>query len=319
MFETTAAADIGSAFLRIALRSGVFSDEARAALDPSNPTRVLAFGGAARRLLNASEAHPVGECVSDIELTGMMLRRLVLDSSKRHTLFGMNLVIALPPRVRSVERDAAFAAGRAAGFRRITAVEAGLAGAIGAGLDIGGDTAHMTADIGRCGVRMLTFANGGALAAYRTSFGSTAFDRSIAAWLAENKGVAVGMRAAEKLKMCYGGESAGSAGSKLDSGRSQRLSVTDAELEEAMRPAMNRLITAFSSAMNELPPEAAADLIDNGVTLIGGGAKLHGLPKTLSDALGVPVRMAEDPENAVANGMRKAMRGEAELLNLMAG
>lgn len=313
MFEMTVAADIGSAFTRIAVGERTVADESRAALDPSDPRRVLAFGSAAGRLLNASEAYPVRDGISDIDLTALMLKRLALDAAKRHTLFGMSLAVALPACVRGTERDAAFAVGRAAGFRRIAAVEGLLAGAVGAGLDIGGETASMIVDIGRSSVGIMTIANGGAVASSRAGFGSAAFDRSIIAWLAENKGVLIGARTAERLKKHSGEACVRVGGNDLSSGRSQRTEITGEELSLAMLPAMQRLITAIASAMNELPPEAAADLLDNGITLIGGGAKLHGLNSALSDALGVPVRTAEDPANAIINGMRLVMRGETEL------
>lgn len=308
MFETLVAADIGSAFIRIAAGGRFISDESRAALDPMDRRRVLAVGEAAGRLLNASEAYPVGECISDIELTALILRRLALNALGRRSLFGMSLMIALPAGSKQIERDAAFAVSRAAGFRRTAAVEGGLAGAVGAGLDIFSHAASMTVDIGRSGVRMLTFANGGAIASCRAGFGSAAFSRSIAAWLAEEKGIAVGERAAERLKLSYGEGNTHAEGSGLSSGRSQRIPVSRGELEEAMRPAFRRLVTAVSSAINELPPEAAADLLDTGITLTGGGAKLYGLPEALEDALGVPVRAAKDPENAVIRGMRALMR-----------
>ncbi|MBO4562280.1 MAG: rod shape-determining protein, partial [Clostridia bacterium] len=205
MFETILAADLGSSQTRLATKNEILTEESRAALDPEDTCRVLEVGDRARRLLNTAEAFPVRNgAIADAALAAVMLRRFALKLIKRRPLFGASLTIAAPLAAKPIERAAALETGRGAGFRRVRIVDSLLAGAEGAGLDITGHGARMLADIGRDSVKTAVFASGGIIAESFARFGSSAADRGIRTFLAEEHRLLVGARTAERLKKSLG-------------------------------------------------------------------------------------------------------------------
>jgi rod shape-determining protein MreB len=310
MFGNIIAADIGSAFTRLAAAKGLSQNETRAALDPGNSRRVLAFGEDAGRVLNASEAYPVRGGVSDIPLTALMLRRFSLGLTKRRTLFGMSLLAALPSCAVSKDREAILEVGREAGFRRVGTADCLLAGAAGAGLDLNRPTAQMIVDIGRETVKTLVFVRGGIIAESVERFGSAAYDRRITAYFAEEQGVLLTSAAAERLKMSLDKPVLRVSGRDASSGLPAAREIASSIIRREAAPAAQRLATALASAINALPPEPAGDLLENGVTLIGGGAKRFGLAEELEEALCVPVSVAQNPESAVILGLSQYIRRE---------
>ena len=310
MFETVIAADIGSAYTKLATAKKISRNETRAALDPKDTRRVLAFGEAAKQVLNAAEVFPVRGGISDIGLTALMLRRFALDLLGRRSLFGMSLLIALPAGRKRIDIDGAQEAGREAGFRRVGIVDSLLAGAVGAGVDIGARTASMVVDIGRESLDTLVCANGGIIRETSSPFGSSIVDKRILAYFAEEEGVLLSSRTAEKLKKSLGSPMLRIGGRDSYSGTSCFREIRPSVLKEAVSPAIGIMITEIASVIDSIPPEPAADLIENGITLIGGGALQSGLRESMEQSLGVPVRVAGNAESAVIFGMQLALRRE---------
>ena len=310
MLNNIIAADIGSAFTKLATAKSRSQNETRAALDPGDSRRVLAFGEDAGRVLNASEAYPVRGGVSDIPLTALMLRRFSLGLTKRRALFGMSLLAAIPSCAKSVDRDALLEVGREAGFKKVGLADSLLAGAVGAELDINKPTAQMIVDIGRDTVKTLVFVRGGIIAESVERFGSAAYDRRITAYFAEEQGILLTSAAAERLKMSLDKPVLRVSGRDASSGLPAAREIASSIIRREAAPAAQRLATALASFINALPPEPAGDLLENGVTLIGGGAKRYGLAEELSDALSVPVSVPQSPESAVILGLSKYLRRE---------
>jgi rod shape-determining protein MreB len=313
MFEFTVAADVGSGHTRLAARSGIRTEETRAALDPVNGNRVLAFGTKAGKLLNVNSVFPVRGGISDVRLTALMLRRFTLDMLKRRSLFGVSLRIAVPFSCSPLEHEAALDAGREAGFTAVRVFDSMIAGAHGAGVDIDDTRASMTVDIGRERMNMLIAASGGAVLERTAEFGSSVFDRHIQAYFAMEQNMLLSFRAAESIKMSLDKPVVRVHGRDSLTGQPLMRAVSPHELREALRPTAALLAGEIVRTIEKAPPEAAADLLDNGITLIGGGAEQYGLSKTLEEMIGVSVRTAQNAENAVILGMQQTIFGSPGL------
>ena len=313
MFEFTVAADVGSGFTRLATRSGIRTEETRAALDPMNGNRVLAVGTKAGRLLNVNSVFPVRGGISDVRLTALMLRRFTLDMLKRRSLFGVSLRLAAPFSFNPMEIGAALDVGREAGFTAVRVFDSMLAGARGAGVDIDDQRACMIADIGRERMNMLIAASGGAIFERISAFGSSVFDRHIQAYFAMEQNLLLSLRAAESIKMNLDKPIVRVHGRDSLTGQPLMRAVSPPRLREALRPTAALLAGEMARTIEQAPPEAAADLVDRGVTLIGGGALQYGLAREIGEMLGIPVKAAPNPDNAVILGMQQGIMGRPDL------
>ncbi len=308
MFDLTIAADVGSANTRVAVRSAISTNATRAAIDPANSSRVLAVGEAGRALLGTAEAYPVRGGVADITLAALMLRRFALDLTGRRTLFGMSALLAVPFSSGEIRKNALVETGREAGFKRVLLMDSMLAGALGVGIDIGADRASMLVDIGRDTLTAAVFANGGIVSEAVFDTGSAIVDKHIRAYFAEEHHLLISARTAERLKQNLDKPvlkvSCRDSATGLPSSREIRPSA----LRETAMFSIGMMAASIAAAADRLPPDCAADLVDGGITLIGGGAEQYMLPESLEALLGIPVRAAKNAGSAVILGMQQFLR-----------
>ena len=321
MFKTVMGIDPGSRNTGLALKTGCFFERTR--LSPgaacgmgasrSNAACIVKTGGAADRLdpVKAGEVFELdpiknGECASP-RLFGAFLLELVQKyGGRRAGPRRTELFLALPgvmplQRVRVFEKAACLA-----GFSGFRVLERALMGALGAGVDIGSERVSVLVDIGAQSVTCAAVGFGGVLFECRERFGSELADRAIRGYFASEHRVMIGARVAELIK-----RNLDRTGFAVD-GRSTldglpRAVNADAEPVRAAALDGSKCIARFAADMMRLlPPEACADILDTGVTLIGGGAKMHGLTELFEAELGgVRVHAAENAETAVAEGMRR--------------
>ena len=313
MFENTIAADVGSANTRLATAARSLTEETRAALDPEDRRCVLAVGSASRRLLNAQAAYPVRGDVADITLTAIVLRRLALSLTKRKTLAGMSICLAVKPDGDPIKRQALSEAAREAGFRRVRFARALLLGAEGAGVDVNANRASLVVDRGREKTCVLVCANGGAVAERTFGIGSHAVDKRIMAWFAEEHGALISSRTAEELKKRLASPVLRVSVRSSQTGVPVFREVSSAALTEAAAPVIRRMAAEIVFLIESLPPECAADLMDSGAVLIGGGAKQAGLAESLEKLLGISVHPAPNADSAVITGLQSFMRKSSGL------
>ena len=304
LFDMTLAADLGSCSTRIASERGVSVNETVAALDPDNSSRVLAVGDNARKILGVTKAYPVRGGIANVSLASLLLRRLALEHLGRRSLMGVSLIMATPSGAPDTLRRAALETGDEAGFKRTRLVDSILAGACGAGLDISSYRAQMIVDIGRETLSAAVFANGGVIGRSFSRCGSVTVDRHLTAWFAREHGLLITSRTAERLKKGLD-RPAARVSCRDSSGMVTVRQVRCAELREAAEFSIGLMCGNILSVINSVPPDAAADLCDTGVTLMGGGALQYGLADSLQRRLSIPVRVAEGPETACVMGMKQ--------------
>ena len=305
MFETIAAADLGSQNTRVRAGAKAAFEPTRAALDPQRPSRIIAVGSETEGLLNAAFVHPVRGAVAEPEQAAILLRRVTLRLINRKSLVGVSVAAAAPKAQGPLALSALVSACRSAGFRSVALYDSSACGALGAGLDIDSPRASFVADIGRETLTTAAVANGGVIRGTASRLGSCRFDSGIRSWFACEQGMLLSARMAEAVKKSLGSPVLRVSGREASGGLTRVRELGSAALWEALSPHVRELANEIAAAIDALPPDAAADLLETGVTLIGGGALMHGLPERLTELLGIPVSRAAEPETAVIRGLSK--------------
>lgn len=309
MFETLVYADMGSAYTKLFARGSCSIDESRIALDPDNDSCVLAVGSKCRSLLNAVPVFPVrGGAVANSMLASIMLRRMTLELLKRKTLLGVSVRLLLPDSMGVMQKQAACAAAKEAGFLRVSIEDTLLAGARGAGLDIDRAEAVMTADLGRDKLAAAVQANGGTVSQSFHRIGSRDFERTLQAYFAEEHGMLIGSLTAETLKKSLHVPNVPVCGRSAATGEPKVMLVRSSELRAALSRVYTAIADELTEALNAAPPEAAADICERGVLLIGGGARQYTLCEELGQRLRLSVSAADNADTAAVYGASEARK-----------
>jgi len=247
--------------------------------------------------------------ISDFEITEAMLSYFIRKVNGRARLIGPRVVIAVPSGITAVEKQAVEQSAQRAGARIVYLVEEPVAAAIGAGLPFAEPTASMIVDIGggTTEVAIMSLADIAVCESVRVA--GDDMDEAIMAHMKKNYNLMIGEQTAERIKIEIGsaapvGEetSMEARGRDMISGLPRKTVVTSEEIREALQEPVNSIVEAVTRTLERAEPELSADLVDNGITLAGGGALLRGLDIVLQNATGMEVRVADDPLKCVAEG-----------------
>ena len=238
-----------------------------------------------------------------------MLKYFIQKVNGRSKVFGPRVVIAIPSGITPVEKRAVLESAERAGARRVYLVEEPMAAGIGAGLPIVEPTASMIVDIGggTTEVAIMSLADIAVCESVRVA--GDDMDEAIINHMKKTYNLTIGEQTAERLKIEIGSaapvdepRSIDVRGRDMISGLPRKTSVTSEEIREALQEPVSAIIDTVMRTLEKAEPELAADLVDNGITLAGGGALLRGIDIVLSNATGLDVRIADDPLTCVARG-----------------
>lgn len=247
--------------------------------------------------------------ISDFEITQAMLSYFIKKVSGRGRLIGPRVVIAVPSGITAVEKQAVEQSAQEAGARIVYLIEEPIAAAIGAGLPFAEPTASMIVDIGggTTEVAIMSLADIAVCESVRVA--GDDMDEAIMRHMRANYNLMIGEQTAERIKIEIGsaapvGEetSMEARGRDMISGLPRKTVVTSEEIREALQEPINAIVEAVTRTLERAEPELAADLVDNGIVLAGGGALLRGLDVVLQNATGMEVRVADNPLRCVAEG-----------------
>jgi len=249
--------------------------------------------------------------ISDFAVTEAMLSYFIRKVNSTTRIFGPRVVIAIPSGITSVEKQAVKESARHAGARKghVYLVEEPLAAAIGAGLPVAEPTASMIVDIGG-GTSEIAIISLGAIAECESlRLAGDDFDDAITNYMKRAHGMLIGEQTAERIKIEIGSAAPSGPEMKMDvrgrdikTGLPRKVEVTSQEIREALSEPVQLIADAVVRVLERAKPELAADLVDNGIVLAGGGALLRGLDKVLNTSTGLDVRIADDPLTCVARG-----------------
>ena len=247
--------------------------------------------------------------IADFDVTAAMLRIFIKKACGQSLVFKPTVVICIPSGVTEVERRAVREAAMNAGAGQVMIIEEPMAAAIGAGLPVQEPAGSMVVDIGGGTSEVAVISLNGIVAARSVRTGGDEFDQAIIAYIKRKFNLLIGERSAEKIKIEVGTAykldedlTLEVKGRNLINGLPKNAIISSEDVREALRESLEKIIEAVKETLERTPPELAADIIDSGITLTGGGAMLRGLDKLISAETGIDVYVAENPLDCVANG-----------------
>lgn len=249
--------------------------------------------------------------IADYDTTAAMMKHFISQAQKKKSFFSRkpNVVVCVPSGITAVEKRAIEDATKQAGAREAFTIEEPFAAAIGADLPVWEPTGSMVVDIGGGTTEVAIISLGGIVTSKSIRVGGDEMDDAIINYVKKNYNLMIGERTSEQLKMEIGSAGGAEAGQSIDirgrdlvTGLPKTINITAQEIEEALAETVHAIIEAVKVTLEKAPPELAADVMDRGIVLTGGGALLHNLDKVLSQETGIPVIVAENALDCVAIG-----------------
>ncbi|MEX2672577.1 MAG: rod shape-determining protein [Phycisphaeraceae bacterium] len=312
--------DLGTCNTLVCVRGeGIVLNEPSVVAVVKNTNRVLnngnAVGAVAKEMLGKTPGsitaiRPLKDgVISDFEITEAMMSYFIRKVQGRTRFIGPRVVISIPSGITAVEKRAVLESAERAGARRVYLVEEPMAAGIGAGLPIAEATASMIVDIGggTTEVAIMSLADIAECTSVRVA--GDDFDEAIINHMKKTYNLMVGEQTAERIKIEIGSaapleeeRTMEVRGRDMISGLPRKTVVTSEEIRDALQEPLTSIISAVTRTLERAEPELAADLVDNGICLAGGGALLRGIAEIMSNATGLETRIAEDPLTCVARG-----------------
>ncbi len=314
--------DLGTANIIVFVkgRGIVLKEPSVVALDKTSG-KVIAVGSQARRMLGRTPGNIVAirplrdGVIADYDVTEKMLRYFIDKAVGRRLMFKPRVMVCIPSGVTGVEERAVRQATIQAGARQAHVIEEPLAAALGAGLDISQPGGTMVVDIGGGTTDVAVLSLGGIVNSLSLRLGGDKFDEAITKFVRREFNLAIGERTAEEIKMevadAYPNGGSPLAlqvrGRDLINGMPKEITVTSDQIYEAIKENLVSVVGAVKEVLECTPPELAADIVDKGIVLTGGGALLRGFDTLISNETGLNAFLAEDPLSCVAVGTGRAL------------
>lgn len=313
--------DLGTATTLVYVKGeGVVLCEPSVVAVEKGTAHVLAVGEEAKRMLgrtpgNIIAIRPMRDgVITDFEVTEAMLRYFIRKVRRRRFQIRPRIVIAIPSGITEVERRAVKESAERAGAREVFLVEEPIAAAIGVGLPIQEPVGNMIIDIGGGTTEVAVISLAGIVFSKSIPIGGDEMNEAISEYLKKNYNLMVGERTAEDIKIKIGSAypteeetSMEVRGRDLIAGLPKTVTITSEEVRDSLQTPLRAILEVAKISLERTPPELAADLIEHGIVLAGGGALLKGLDKLISEETGLPVHVADDPITAVAEGTGRVL------------
>ncbi|CQR70615.1 Rod shape-determining protein MreB [Sporomusa ovata DSM 2662] len=313
--------DLGTANVLVYIKGkGIVLREPSVVAIDRDSNRILAIGEEARRMLgrtpgNIIATRPMREgVIADYDTTESMLRHFIQKVAGKNYFFKPRIMVCIPSGVTTVEKRAVLEAAMQAGASKTYLIEEPLAAALGAGLEIAEPCGAMVVDIGGGTTDVAVLSLGGIVVSESLRIGGDKFDEALIRHVKKEYNVLIGERTAEEIKVAIAtaypngrNETLEIRGRDLVSGLPKTLRVNSAETRDALAEPVALIVECVKSVLEKTPPELAADIVDRGIVMTGGGSLIHGLDKLINQETGIPTYLAEDPLSCVALGTGKAL------------
>ncbi|MEJ7730479.1 MAG: rod shape-determining protein [Polyangiaceae bacterium] len=324
LFSNDLAIDLGTATTLIYVKGkGIVSCEPSVVAvqrDSRGGKKVLAVGREAKEMLgrtphNIQAVRPLRDgVIADFEITEAMLRYFIARAHNRRTLVKPRIIICVPFGITEVEKRAVKESAEGAGAREVYLIEEPMAAAIGAGLPITEPSGNMVVDIGGGTTEVAVISLAGIVYSQSVRVGGDKMDESIMAYIKRKYNMAIGEQTAERIKITIGNAypleqqlTMEVKGRDMVAGIPKTVVVNSDEIRDSLAEPTNAIVEAVLIALERTPPELAADIVDKGIVLTGGGALLKNLDVLLREETGLPVMVCDDPISAVVLGSGKAL------------
>lgn len=320
LFSKDLGIDLGTSNVLIyaAGKGVVLREPAVIALD-KNTGKVLQVGAAARNMLgrtpgNVVAIHPLQDgVISDYELTARMLTEMIRRVIK-HALIKPRMIISVPSSITEVEERAVIQAAMEAGARRVYLIEAPLAAALGAQLDLTAAEGRMVVDIGGGTTDIGVLTMNGVAQSSSVKIAGMEFDEAIIKFVRRRQGIVIGKNTAEEIKLTIGCvlprpevQTMRIKGRDLKTGLAREVTVTSEEVMEALKRPARQITDEVLDVLEQTTPELVADISKNGIVLTGGGSQIYGMDALLQERTEIRCMLADDADSCVAYGCGKSL------------
>jgi len=316
LFSIDMGIDLGTATTLVFVKGeGVVLCEPSVVAIERGTSHVLAVGDEAKRMLgrtpgNIIAIRPMKDgVICDFEITEAMLRYFIKKAQRHWKLRSPRIVIAIPSGITEVEKRAVKDSAERAGAREVFLIEEPIAAAIGASLPIQEPVGNMIIDIGGGTTEIAVISLAGTVFSKSIRIGGDEMNEAIIEYLKKTYNLMVGERTSEDIKIKIGSAypleeemSMEVKGRDLVAGLPKTVTITSEEIRESLQEPLRAILEITKISLERTPPELAADLIDHGIVMAGGGSLLRGLDKLISEETGLPVHITDDPITAVVNG-----------------
>ncbi|MDZ4739461.1 MAG: rod shape-determining protein [Alphaproteobacteria bacterium] len=293
-----------------------------AIMNKNGKKQVLEVGNAAKMMLgrtpgNIEAIRPMRDgVIADFEVAEEMIKHFIRKVHNRRSFANPMIIICVPSGATAVEKRAIQESALSAGARRVYLIEEPMAAAIGANLPVTEATGSMVVDIGGGTTEVAVLSLGGIVYARSVRVGGDKMDEAIISYIRRHHNLLIGEASAERIKKEVGCARAPENASeiKIDirgrdllNGVPKEITITQAQIADALLEPVSQIVEAVKVALEATPPELAADIVDKGIVMTGGGALLTNLDQVLRDQTGLPVSIADEPLSCVALGTGKVL------------
>jgi rod shape-determining protein MreB len=321
VFSNDLAIDLGTANTLVYLKGkGIVVNEPSVVAINKDDDKVLAVGKEAKLMLGRTPGSIVAirpmkdGVIANFEVTEAMLRHFILKVHNRKRLVMPRIIISVPSGITQVEKRAVKDSAQSAGAREVYLIEEPMAAAIGAGLPIEDPSGNMIVDIGGGTTEVAVISLSGIVYSRSIRVGGDEMDEAIVQYIKRKYNLLIGERTAEEMKIEVGSafpmekkQTMEVKGRDLVAGLPKILVVSDEEVREALLEPVTAIVDAIKNALERTPPELAADIVEKGIVLAGGGSLLRGLDVLIREETELPIAIAEDPLTCVVRGAGKVL------------
>lgn len=315
-FASDMGIDLGTANTLVYVKGrGVVLQEPTVVALQKDTNNIFAVGNEAKQMVgrtpgNIIAVRPMKDgVIADFEVTEQMLQHFIKKAGKNVGILSPRVIIGVPSGVTEVEKRAVMDAGLQAGAREVYLIEEPMAAAIGAGLQVEEPTGNLIVDIGGGTTEVAVISLGGIVSSRSIRVAGDEMNEAIIHYIKRNYNLMIGERTAEDIKKEIGSaypdvhnETMEVRGRDLLTGLPKTIQVSNQEIQEALSEPVSNIVEAVKLTLERTPPELAADILDKGIVMSGGGSLLRGIDRLLSEETGMPVQVAEDPLTCVARG-----------------
>ena len=322
MFSEDLAVDLGTANTLVFVRGqGIVLDEPSVVAISHKDHSLLAVGEEAKAMLGRAPGaigvfRPLRHgVIADFDVTEQMLNYFIRKVHRRQSLVHPRVVLTVPSEITQVEKRAVRTSAREAGAREVYLIEEPMAAALGAGLPIEAPGAHMIVDIGGGTTEVAVMSLAGIVYGKSLRIAGDEMNEAVIQHMRRTYNLLIGERQAEVVKLTLGSAAPSSTesekmevkGRDLIDGFPRSIVVTGGEIREALREPIGAIVAAVHTCLEQAPPELAADMVDTGIILTGGGALLRGLDRLLRSETNLPITVSSDPLTCVVRGAGKLL------------
>ncbi|MCX6907552.1 MAG: rod shape-determining protein [Verrucomicrobia bacterium] len=321
LFSNDIGIDLGTANSVVYVKDrGIVLREPSVVAIQAGTNNVLAVGAEAKAMVGRTPGSIVAirpmkdGVIADFEITESMLRYFIRKVHNRRSMVAPRVIVAVPSGITEVEKRAVKDSATHAGARKVYLIEEPMAAAIGVGMPVQEPAGNMIVDIGGGTTEVALISLAGIVFSRSIRVAGDELDEAIIQYMKRAYNLMVGERTSEEIKIRVGSAfpleqemTMEVKGRDLVAGLPKTLTVTSQEIREALLEPVSQIVESVRVTLERCPPELAADLVDRGIMLAGGGALLRGIDKLLAEETGLPIHIADDPLSAVAEGTGRVL------------